>query len=158
DLLERIELYLYRRADLIVSVTSSFRENLAARGIQPVKIAVVTNGVDTTRFLATPKDQELVQAHGLEGKFVAGYIGTHGLAHSLDTILVAAEKMLQTAQGEVFRFLFLGDGATKASLQAMAHARNLTNVIFVGSVSKAEVVRYWSLLDASIIHLKKSEL
>ena len=34
----------------------------------------------------------------------------------------------------------------------------LTNVVFVDSVPKDEVVRYWSLLDVSIIHLKKTEL
>ncbi|MBM3273430.1 glycosyltransferase family 4 protein, partial [Candidatus Kaiserbacteria bacterium] len=34
----------------------------------------------------------------------------------------------------------------------------LDNIIFVDSVSKDQVVRYWSLLDASIIHLKKDEL
>ena len=31
-------------------------------------------------------------------------------------------------------------------------------VVFVDSVPKDEVVRYWSLLDVSIIHLKKTEL
>ena len=39
-----------------------------------------------------------------------------------------------------------------------AKAKNLDNVIFVDSVSKDEVVRYWSLLDVSIIHLRKTEL
>jgi len=34
----------------------------------------------------------------------------------------------------------------------------LDNVIFIDSVPKAEVVRYWSLLDVSIIHLRKTIL
>ena len=34
----------------------------------------------------------------------------------------------------------------------------LRNVVFVGSVPKAEVARYWSLLDVSIIHLRRTEL
>ena len=34
----------------------------------------------------------------------------------------------------------------------------LNNVLFLDSVAKEQVVRYWSLLDASIIHLKKTEL
>ena len=54
--------------------------------------------------------------------------------------------------------LLLGDGANKAALQARARAEGLDNVIFVDSVPKEEVVRYWSLLDVSIIHLKKTEL
>jgi glycosyltransferase involved in cell wall biosynthesis len=35
---------------------------------------------------------------------------------------------------------------------------NLTNVVFVDSVAKHEVVKYWALIDASIIHLKKSDV
>ena len=52
----------------------------------------------------------------------------------------------------------LGDGAEKARLKARASELGLSNVTFVDSVSKAEVVRYWSLLDVSIVHLKKTPL
>jgi hypothetical protein len=52
----------------------------------------------------------------------------------------------------------LGDGANKSVLRQRADTEGLNNVIFVDSVSKDQVVRYWSLLDASIIHLKKDEL
>jgi hypothetical protein len=60
--------------------------------------------------------------------------------------------------GGRFRFLFLGDGAGKAALVAAAKARGLDNVAFVDTVPKDDVARYWSLLDASIIHLKRSDL
>ncbi|WP_386115472.1 glycosyltransferase [Thiohalocapsa marina] len=33
----------------------------------------------------------------------------------------------------------------------------MTNLVFVDSVPKAEVPRYWSLLDVSIIHLRKAD-
>ncbi|WP_031256484.1 glycosyltransferase family 4 protein [Mesorhizobium sp. L48C026A00] len=156
--LERVELFLYRKAALIVSVTNSFRENLAARGVNTSKVRVITNGVDSTRFQPRARDEELVRHHGLEGKFVTGYIGTHGMAHALETILDAAERFRGSPGGDVFRFLLLGDGASKAELMAQARARGLNSVIFVDTVSKDEVVRYWSLLDTSIIHLRKSEL
>ena len=34
----------------------------------------------------------------------------------------------------------------------------LRNVLFLESVPKREVVRYWSVLDVAIIHLRKTEL
>jgi glycosyltransferase involved in cell wall biosynthesis len=158
DWLERIELFLYRRADLIVSVTTSFRENLATRGIDPGKVTVVTNGVDVSLFSPRAKDLELTDALGLRGKFVAGYIGTHGMAHALETILRAAEQLQATPGGDVFRILLIGGGAKKAELVETARRRRLNNVIFVDTVSKSEIVRYWSLLDASIIHLRNNAL
>jgi hypothetical protein len=156
--LERVELFLYRKAARIVSVTHSFRRNLAERGVEPAKIEVVTNGVDLSRFMPQPKDASLTARYGLEGKFVAGYVGTHGMAHALDTLLEAAKRLGAESADDRFRLLLLGDGAKKLDLVRKAQAMGLSNVIFIDSVAKDEVVRYWSLLDVAIIHLKRIDL
>jgi len=158
NLLEKVELFLYRKASAIVSVTHAFRTSLMRRGVNGDKIHVVTNGVDTSRFSPRNKDAELLRQHSLQGKFVAGYIGTHGLAHALDTLLDAAKTLKTAPDGDRFRIILLGDGANKTALRQRAQTEGLDNIIFVDSVSKDQVVRYWSLLDASIIHLKKDEL
>lgn len=158
DVLEKLELFLYGKASVIVSVTHAFRSSLIRRGVRGDKIHVVTNGVDATRFSPRAKDAELLKQLGLQGKFVAGYIGTHGLAHALDTILDAAKSLKDSPDRDRFSFILLGDGANKAALQRRAESEGLNNVVFVDSVPKDQVVRYWSLLDASIIHLKRDEL
>lgn len=156
--LERVELFLYRKAARIVSVTHSFKKTLMARGVDGDKIEVVTNGVDMSRFKPMPKDAELARELGLEGKFVAGYVGTNGLAHHLETLLDAAELTRATPDGAKFHFILLGDGARKQALKADAARRGLDNVTFIDSVPKEQVARYWSLLDVSVIHLRKTEL
>lgn len=158
DLLERLELFLYRKASAVVSVTHSFRLSLMRRGIDGNKIHVVTNGVDIGRFSPMEKDTGLLDQYGLQDKFVLGYIGTHGLAHALDTVLDAAKALKSAPDGDQFRFFMLGDGASKTALKQRAQAEGLDNVIFVPSVPKDQVVKYWSVLDASIIHLKKNDL
>lgn len=156
-LMERLELFLYRRAAVVVAVTESFRRNLMARGIDGDRIQVVTNGVDLTRFRPMERDPELAERLGLTGKLVAGYIGTHGMAHALETVLEAARRMAALPEGQDVRFVLLGDGAQKQALKATATQMGLENVIFLDSVPKAEVPRYWSLLDISIIHLRKAD-
>jgi glycosyltransferase involved in cell wall biosynthesis len=158
DAVERLELFLYRQSAAVVSVTHSFKKDLIRRGIDADKIHVVTNGVDVARFAPRAKDAALVRTLGLEGRFVAGYIGTHGMAHGLETLLDAAAALRDSDDTRDVTILFLGDGAEKAALKAKAAALALDNVVFVDSVSKDEVVRYWSLLDVSIIHLKKTPL
>ena len=158
DFLEKVELFLYRRATAIVSVTKSFRTSLIQRGIDGGKIKIVTNGVDVSRFSHREKDHVLVKELNLEGKFVAGYVGTHGMAHALDTVLDAAHILADEPDGDLYRFILLGDGAEKAALVKRAREEGLVNVVFVDTVTKDEVARYWSLLDASIIHLKNTEL
>jgi glycosyltransferase involved in cell wall biosynthesis len=156
--LERIELFLYRHASRIVAVTHAFKDTLIRRGIDGRKIDVITNGVDLSTFSPLPKDAGLTAELELNGSFVAGYIGTHGLAHGLETLLDAAKTLQQVPGAENIRFLFLGDGAKKAELVESAKARGLRNVVFVASVPKEQVPRYWSLLDVSIIHLRKTDL
>ena len=156
--LEQLELFLYRRASVIVSVTHSFRRDLISRAIPAEKIEVITNGVDARGFYPREKDPELVARYGLAGKFVAGYLGTLGMAHALETLLSAAERLQSNPTAPDVAILIIGEGAEKICLLAEAKRRRLKNVTFIDAVPKAEVARYWSLLDASIIHLKKTEL
>lgn len=158
DWLERLELFLYRRAAHIVSVTESFREDLVSRGIPATKISVTMNGADLDRFTPRPRDLALAAQLGLEGKLVVGYVGTHGMAHALSTLLGAAEKLQAQPAASNIVFVFLGDGAEKAALKLRANERGLRNVLFLDSVSRDDVVRFWSLVDISVIHLKRDPL
>jgi len=158
DALEKVELFLYRRAAHVVSVTDAFRHNLVGRGIPHDKISVVTNGADLSRFRPQPRDQQLAEELNLAGRTVVGYVGTHGMAHSLSTVLAAAQMAQEDAALRNVHFLFLGDGAQKAALKAEAATRGLANVLFVDSVPRGEVTRYWSLVDIALIHLKREPL
>ena len=158
QLLEGLELFLYRQATCIIAVTHTFKSILIQRGVDHKKIEVITNGVDLENFIPQKKDQELSRSLGLEGLFVAGYIGTHGMSHGLETLVEAAQLIQDSDGGKDVLILFLGDGSNKTELIANAQARGLANVLFLDSVSKAEVPRYWSLLDVAIIHLRKTDL
>ena len=124
----------------------------------PARIDVITNGVDLTNFKPQTKDQALTAELGLKGCFVAGYIGTHGMAHGLETLLEAAQTLQKMRETADIRLLFLGHGAEKAALVERSGALDLCNVLFLDTVPKSEVARYWSLLDVSIIHLRKTDL
>jgi len=150
---EKLELFLYKRAVKIVSVTHSFKENLIRRGISQDKIEVVTNGANMEKFKPVPKNTELANKLGLEGKFVFGYIGTHGMAHGLDFILNCASEI----SDKNIHFLFIGDGAAKSELIAQKEKLNLKNVTFLDPVSKDEVAEYISITDAALVPLKKSD-
>lgn len=156
--LEKLEIFLYHRATGIVSVTESFRANLIARGIDQNKIVVVTNGVDSSKFQPTKKDHKLARKLGIKGQFVIGYIGTHGMAHGLGTLIDAAASIETSYEHKDIYFLFLGDGAEKTMLESRAKELNLVNIKFIGTVPKEQVSRYWSLLDVSIVHLRKTDL
>tara|TARA_R110001599_G_scaffold353465_1_gene593097 strand:+ start:9690 stop:10916 length:1227 start_codon:yes stop_codon:yes gene_type:complete len=155
-LLEKLEMFLYRRADRIVSVTNSFKTELTERGIERNKIDVVVNGVDITKYRpVVEKDQALARQYGLEGKFVVGYIGTHGMAHALDKVLDAAERL---QDNEEIRFLFTGGGAARAGLEQRALNRKLSSVVMMPRQPKEMMPAVWSLCDISLISLRDTPL
>lgn len=158
SILEALELFLYRRATRIVAVTHSFKSALENRGIDGAKIAVITNGADLSRFAPRPKPPAIVNRLGLADCFVAGYVGTHGLAHGLDTLIDAAMLLARRPEAARIRIVLLGDGARKSELVARANDLGLSNILFIDSVPKQDVPDYWALLDVSIIHLKRDPL
>ncbi|EGR0922715.1 glycosyltransferase WbuB [Vibrio parahaemolyticus] len=154
--LEKIELFLYRRADSIICVTNSFKKELVERGIDKNKIEVVLNGVDLNTY--TPrlsKDQKLLETYDLKDKFVLGYIGTHGMAHGLETIVAVAEELQHIDE---LRFVFAGSGASKQSIVEMVQEKRLENVVFIDRQPKEMMPLIWSLCDVSLVPLVNSKL
>ena len=154
-LLVRAELWMYRRAVRIVALTKAFKSNLVSRGVEDSKIGVVINGVELSRYSPRAKDEQLARQLGLTPRdFVVGYIGTLGMAHSLENVLHAAAL---DGDGDI-RFLFVGPGAEREKLIAKAEQMRLRNVIFVPSQPKEMMPAYWSLCDVALVHLKNTPL
>lgn len=154
-LLEKVELWMYRRAVRIVALTHAFKQNLVQRGIPPDKIQVVINGVELSSYAPRNKDWDLAARWGITPQhFVVGYIGTHGMAHALGNVLQAAA--LDGDSG--LRFLLVGAGAERDRLMKQANEMGLQNVIFVPSQPKEMMPSYWSLCDLALVHLKFAPL
>ena len=153
DFLERIELGLYKSCDKVVAVTDAFKNNLITRGIKKDKIEVVANGSNMELFYPREADTHLLKSLDLKGKFVVGYIGTHGMAHSLDFIIRSIAKVSDPS----IHFLFIGDGAMKSTIVKLSKELQLQNVSFVDPVSQEEVPRYLSIIDISLAPLKKDD-
>ena len=159
SLVEKLELFLYRRSAAIAALTQSFKTDLVARGIAAGKIAVVINGVDVSRYGPRERDAGLSAAYGLGGKFVVGYIGTHGMAHALGNVLDAAELLKNSGEAtgrDDICFLLAGAGAERDGLIAAAAARGLDNVIFMERQAKEKMPAVWSLCNVALVHLKDS--
>ena len=153
EILEKIELGLYKSSNLVIAVTEAFRQNLIARGIDGNKIKVITNGSNLDLFVPRDKDGGLLNQLGLKDKFIVGYIGTHGMAHSLDFIITTISKI----KDDKFHFLFVGDGAVKEKIVNLAADLGLKNVTFLDSVSKDEAPRFLSICDTMLAPLKKDD-
>jgi len=153
EFLEKIEIALYKNCDKVIAVTDAFKTNLINRGIDKEKIEVVTNGSNMELFYPREKDEKLLNDLKLKNKFVVGYIGTHGMAHSLDFIVRSIAKI----KDKNIQFLFVGDGAMKETVIDIANELKLQNITFLDSIKKEDVPRYLSICDISLAPLKKDD-
>lgn len=153
-MLEKVELFMYRRAERIIPLTHSFKRNLVARGVPEGKIDVVINGVDLGRYAPCPRNLALAESWGIApGEFVIAYVGTHGMAHALGNVLDAAER----TNGRI-RWLLVGTGAEREKLVADAKRRGLRNLTMIPAQPKERMPDVWSLCDVALVHLRNTPL
>jgi glycosyltransferase involved in cell wall biosynthesis len=147
-----LQRFLYRSAARVVIVSEGFRTHLHEAGIPDDRIVYVPNGIDPS-FLEQPGDDPVVlrERHGLAGKFVVSYLGTHGMAHALDTLLDAADLLKDESD---IRFLFVGDGAERENLVRRAAAMALPNVVFLGQQPRSVMVGFYRASDVCIVPLR----
>jgi len=152
---EKLEKYLYQKANYINVVTKSAGDTLIRNKNVPAhKILFLPNGIDSSVFKSYPIDLEYKKRFNLPDKSMFLYAGTHGYAHGMDIILQAAQLLKKTA----VYFLLVGGGSEKARLQQLSQEMQLDNVIFL-EPQPPEIIAYlYSLAVAGIATVRPSHL
>lgn len=148
---------LYEAADHIVTVGPGYRRGLRDRhGVADNRMSEIPNGVDLKHFrFSAERRQATRRRHGWDDDFVVLYLGTHGMAHGLETVLRAADR-LRDRRG--IRFVLAGDGAEKPALVARAAEMGLSNVSFLDAVDKAGTLDLYSAADVGLVVLRDRPL
>lgn len=154
-LLERLEMFLYRRAAVIIALAQGTVNILTARGVPAEKITLIPHGVDVDAFVSQPDDHLLRDALNLNGHFLVSYIGTHGMAHNLPTVLKAAARLREERD---IRFLFVGDGAEREQLLRTQREQKLDNVTLLPQQQREQIVRYYATSDLCLVPLRRAPL
>ena len=154
---ERIEQFLYRRAEHIVVVADSFKRIISEKGIDTNKITVLKNGADWQSF-AAPLNKETLQAlrvgYNLENKFVVSYMGTIGMAHRADILLEAAQR----CNDPDVMFVVMGNGAERHKLEEQSRQLNLSNFKLIDKQPKHLMPYFLAISNACVVHLKNVPL
>lgn len=154
-LLDPIATFLYDKADLIVTVTDSFKNVLEGRGIGGDKIQVIKNGIDPDLFNPSADAAAVSKKYGVNGNFVVSYIGTLGMAHKIDTVLEVAERLRSKSD---ITFLLVGEGAEKERLKRLKEQKGLDNVLFVDQQPREEIPKFIAASHACLVLLRNDAL
>ncbi|MBN2022637.1 MAG: glycosyltransferase family 4 protein [Pirellulales bacterium] len=150
--LKAVARHLYRRCDRIVAVGEGYATGIhALYGIDPGKMSIIHNGIDASLFRPGPRDNDVRREYGWGDKFVALYLGTHGLAHGLESVLRAARTMRDDPNT---LFVLVGEGAEKDRLKALAAEWGLPNVQFIDQQPRRRVVDFYAACDVGVVCLR----
>jgi glycosyltransferase involved in cell wall biosynthesis len=153
--LRGLEMMLYRNATRVVGVAQSTKAELTRRGVDPEKIVIIPNGADAEVFRDLEKYNGIRENLSLGEKFVVSYVGTHGMAHGLETVLESANRL--RAHRDI-AFLFVGDGAERERLIRRANELRLDNVHFVGVQPRERIPFFLATSDVSLVPLRRKTL
>lgn len=149
------ERFMYKSALLINVLTPAFRDSLITKkNVAPSKICFIPNACDfsmTDSLLKSFDSGQFRQQLGWENDFVITYVGAHGVANHLQQLLDVAERLRETN----VRIVLIGDGMQKQTLKNMVAERRLSNVTFIDSLPKRDVMKYIIASDLGTSVLKK---
>jgi glycosyltransferase involved in cell wall biosynthesis len=119
-----------RRADLVFTIGQDMAERLQdscdLRGTLAGKAVVIPNWADIGCIKPLDKKANWFAArHGQTEKITVLYSGNMGNTHDIESILAVARKLRDR---ERIRFLFIGEGAKWALVEAAIREENLANV------------------------------
>jgi glycosyltransferase involved in cell wall biosynthesis len=150
-LMQWLEDFGYRSADVVVSVLPAAADHMRSRGMDPAKFHYLPNGIelDGRREGATP---EVVRAAIKPGAFTVGFVGTLGRANVLETLIDAAKLV----EPDGVQVVVVGHGPERDQL--MARGAGASNLVFVGPIPKDDVAPALALFDACYVGYRRSSL
>jgi glycosyltransferase involved in cell wall biosynthesis len=149
---ERLELGLYRKAAAVTGQSTGIIDSVRARS-GATRTAVITNGVDPSRFgpqTVTPEARALV---GDAPGPVFTYAGLLGYAQGLDQILDLAARWPADVPG---RFVLVGDGPERDRLAERIARERIDRVRLVEAQPRERIPAVLAASDVALICLGMS--
>ncbi|WP_309104971.1 glycosyltransferase [Microbacterium sp.] len=143
----RLENLVMREADQVLAITRQVADVLEIRGVDPQRIAILPNAVDSRGQLPLPIDEEYASSLGIERDVPwIGFAGSMVPYEGLDVLLDAAALLRR--YGRAFRVVLAGSGSHEAELRRRASDLGLADIVhFIGRRPHEEIPRLISLFD-----------
>jgi colanic acid biosynthesis glycosyl transferase WcaI len=147
-----MERFLYQRATRISVISETFRRIVTAKGVASDKLTLIPLWADPDSVRPLAKENKFREHYDLAGKFVVIYAGNHGITSCLETVIGAAERLRNDPD---IRFVFIGEGVKKASLQKTAREKDLKNVLLLPYQPREDFPVMLAAADLSVVTLNQ---
>lgn len=139
---------VYSYASAIVVISQGFKLNLVKKGVKESKIHIIPNWADENIY------REFENKKYGNSKFKLVYAGNIGKAQALNNLVDASELLIS----ENTLIYIIGDGLEKDTIKSKISEKKIDNIILLDKMPPLNVIRFYEISDALLIHLKKDEL
>ncbi|OWS70692.1 glycosyltransferase family 4 protein [Polynucleobacter campilacus] len=145
----------YFLADKVIVLGSDMEHVIKSGQVSThLNTQVIRNWGDSVSVFPSSKfENAILNSLGICDKFVILIAGTVGYVQGVDTIIESA-KILQKKHPDIL-FLFVGGGSQAQWVKSQVIDFSLDNVIFFGTLPKAEQNIFLNACDVSLLALKK---
>lgn len=145
-----------KKSDLVCCVSSELREKVLSLGINPNKVIVTPNRVDSTLFNPDVKGEEIFLKYNLSGKKVIGWIGSFRDFHGIDHIVKAFSLIEKKFPDAIL--MLIGDGSQMLEIKNLIQSKNLeSKVILTGKQKFTDIPQFVSNFDIAIVSARSAE-
>ena len=151
-LLYWFEAFTYRHSNHIIALSPGMVKGVLATGVARNKVTMIPNFCNLDFFKPGKSNNNISgELTSINGPIIA-YCGAVSYANDIDIIIYAAEK-LQKMHSWV-TFIIAGEGILKPKLEKLAKVKQLKNIVFLGQISKHEVVELYRKAIACLVLFK----
>ena len=149
-ILHQIVQLILRKADGILTNSEYTKQLVLDYGVKPEKIELIYPGVDGL-FNPEPKDESLIEKHGLTNRYVLTTTGRLVRRKGHDMVIEALSTIAE--QIPEVTYLIIGDGPERDRLEQLAIEHGVRDrVKFTGSISSTEeLCTHYNLGDQFIM-------
>jgi glycosyltransferase involved in cell wall biosynthesis len=150
-----VESFNYRNADVVTSNLANLEVRFNELGLNVDNFLWISNGVDIKGVETSLTNSDIKLPIQCNNKKVIGYTGTLGEANSIITLLQVARLFLDKPE---YAFLIVGSGKERDTLVSYCKDNDITNVVFMEAVPKADIYKVQSMMDVLCVGAKPSPL
>ena len=148
---EKLHRWALRRATRVIVLGEDMRARIVAKGVDPQRVVIVRDGAEIAcdESADTQPDPAVVAAIRGDFRFVLLHAGNLGFYGAWDTLIGAASQLA----GDGIGFVFVGDGAQRAQIEAAA--ARAANVRFLPFFPASKIPSVLAAPDVHIITIKR---
>lgn len=152
---DRVTRLIYNKAEKVLVQSNGFKNYILKQKIPSEKIIFYPN---TTEDYYQPIDPKSNYSEKFPKGFTITFAGNLGEAQSLPTLLTAA-KILKEKGYDDIKWIFLGDGRMRDTIEVYIAENNLQNSVFLlGAFPGEQMPEFFACSDVLVASLKKDKI